>query len=265
MQDAWRASYNAVKKFFPDCKVLMCYFHVVDNIRKHKKLIPIDKYEELKDDITEIHMSSNEKEFNQLKIEFKEKYSERYREMYLYIEEQWLTGVWTSWQIFCNRPGQANTNSNIESFNATIKRDFTFGDKMPLIKCLHTIGDIISYYSTNPIDFEVCPAYNSKIHRKALTLDESNFKSIRVKRITYTGKNNKYLINLDAKNCSGNCSCTCKLFLKYAICIHVVAYSRINKLNIFDSKFSDQTDFHYKEKRGRKPGRPALAEKAYKK
>ena len=65
MQDAWRASYNAVKKFFPDCKVLMCYFHVVDNIRKHKKLIPIDKYEELKDDITEIHMSSNEKEFNQ--------------------------------------------------------------------------------------------------------------------------------------------------------------------------------------------------------
>ena len=27
------------------------------------------------------------------------------------------------WQIFRNLPGYANTNSNIESFNATMKRD----------------------------------------------------------------------------------------------------------------------------------------------
>jgi hypothetical protein len=28
------------------------------------------------------------------------------------------------WQMFHNPPGWSNTNSNIESFNATIKRDF---------------------------------------------------------------------------------------------------------------------------------------------
>ena len=39
MQDAWRASFNADKFFFPDFEILMCYFHVVDNIRKHKNLI----------------------------------------------------------------------------------------------------------------------------------------------------------------------------------------------------------------------------------
>ena len=40
---------------FPDCEILMCYFHVVDNIRKHKNLIKSEKYEELKSDINEIH------------------------------------------------------------------------------------------------------------------------------------------------------------------------------------------------------------------
>jgi hypothetical protein len=29
------------------------------------------------------------------------------------------------WQMFHNLPGWSNTNSNIKSFNATIKRDFS--------------------------------------------------------------------------------------------------------------------------------------------
>jgi hypothetical protein len=36
-------------------------------------------------------------------------------------------------------------------------------------------------------------------------------------------------------------------------------------MNIFGPKYSTDIDFYYKEKRGRKAGRPALAATAYKK
>jgi hypothetical protein len=63
MQDACRASFNAVEKCFPDAIILMCYFHVVENIRKHKHLIDSDQYEELKSDIAAIHMAISQSEY----------------------------------------------------------------------------------------------------------------------------------------------------------------------------------------------------------
>ena len=36
MQDACGASYNVIKSLFPDCEVLICYFHVVLNCKKQK-------------------------------------------------------------------------------------------------------------------------------------------------------------------------------------------------------------------------------------
>ena len=32
LQDAWTASSNAIKKCFPDCQVIMCWFHVMSNV-----------------------------------------------------------------------------------------------------------------------------------------------------------------------------------------------------------------------------------------
>lgn len=45
--------------------------------------------------------------------------------MYEYMETQRMSGVFHQWQIFCNEPGFANTNSKIESFNASFKIDYT--------------------------------------------------------------------------------------------------------------------------------------------
>ena len=43
--DACQAMANAIKKCFPNCKIIMCFFHVKTNIRKKKhKLIPKHKY-----------------------------------------------------------------------------------------------------------------------------------------------------------------------------------------------------------------------------
>lgn len=46
------------------------------------------------------------------------------------LNEQWFKSVFKS--VF------ANTNSNIESFNATIKRDFTGRSRMSILKALES-------------------------------------------------------------------------------------------------------------------------------
>ena len=48
---------------FFNCEVLKCFFHAMQNIRKHKNLISPFKYDQLKHDIREIHWSVNKAEY----------------------------------------------------------------------------------------------------------------------------------------------------------------------------------------------------------
>jgi len=62
------------------------------------------------------------------------------------MEAQWLTGSFSNWQIFCNDP-HANTNSNIESFNATFKRDYTKFFKCTKLTAVKKLFSCIVDYS----------------------------------------------------------------------------------------------------------------------
>ena len=88
MQDAQQSSYNAIKRLFPDIEVLMCYYHVTENIRKKCKPYISnreDVYDELKAAVHEMHMSSSEEEYEQLKKEFKDTFK-RYKDLLAYMD-----------------------------------------------------------------------------------------------------------------------------------------------------------------------------------
>ena len=122
MQDACRASFDAITRVHPNTVLLMCYFHVMDNIRRKKHLIKGEKvYDDLLDDLRDIHMSINENEYESKKKQFKTKYEKSYKEMFNYINAQWFNGDFTYWQIFRRNAGYTSVQSNIESFNATIE------------------------------------------------------------------------------------------------------------------------------------------------
>ena len=55
MIDASHAIANTVKRLFPECKILMCWFHLKLNIRKHKKKIPNQLYRKTMDDLNQLH------------------------------------------------------------------------------------------------------------------------------------------------------------------------------------------------------------------
>ena len=128
MQDSCFASYNAAKNAKLDATILMCYFHVMANIKKrYATKLGLEAWRELHGHIFSIHMSRSVDEMNKLIKKFTKRYKTEKTaadDLFTYVNTQWLTGVFNKWMIFNNEPGWANTNSNIESFNAVIKRDF---------------------------------------------------------------------------------------------------------------------------------------------
>ena len=58
--DASKAMYNAIKKYHPKCTVLMCWFHVRYNVRKHKSKIPEQKYINVQKQIKCLHKTTCE-------------------------------------------------------------------------------------------------------------------------------------------------------------------------------------------------------------
>jgi len=236
MQDACPASKEAILLFFPNVIILMCYFHVKKNVRDHKKLMPHENFDDLMRFLTKIHYSHNKDEFKKNINAFKKTYENVFPAMYEYCAS-WFEGVWSNWQIYHTKPGCANTNSNIESFNRSVKR-FTDRKKMTMTSALKKIFKIIVYYSTEFSEFETKPKYNKKTKEVAALYTKSNFTEIRANKIRCTGKNSTYILILNDKNSDVLCSCTCKYFIKSAVCAHLLAYSNLNDLNLFGRAYS---------------------------
>ena len=190
MQDACQASYNAAIKLF-NADILMCYFHVLHNVRKNIKHLNNNDYECLISDIRGIHYSTNNENYLKLLLSFKKKYRNDPKVL-AYMNEQWFDSLFSKWQIFRNCPGMANTNSNIESFNSTI-RDF-------------------SYY----------PKFNKKVYQFCMKLEKKSFKKIYSNRTIVNGK---HVLNNEDKSCS------CQYFVKKGLCIHSVRLNIMNNLS----------------------------------
>ena len=249
MQDALPASYNAATRLFPNATILMCYFHVKKNIKENKEECDDSVFETMMKDIEYMHLATSELVFNKLLDKFS-KYKINNSVMYNYIYKQWLTSRYNKWQIFRTPPGYAAKNSNIESFNAVIKRSYT---KRESVKGgLETIGLIITDYSNTINTFEVLGRYTEKVHEKAKLLKADNYKKYKSSQITVKGENGDYLINFKSTDCPNGCSCSCPMFLKYCVCKHLVGYCILNNLNnIVDQRYlKKKTCFVMKMKRG---------------
>ena len=171
--------------------------------------------------------------------------------------------------IFRNDPGFANTNSNIESFNSTLKRDFTKRFKCSFARAIEKLFSTIIYYSNddNPANiFNLIPEFDSALKVEALKINSKCFKLIRKDIVAYKGVKNAYRIRLDDKRCWKSSSCNCATFIKWAICRHIVAYSNANELDWYGAAYRQPVKFVTKTKKGaipkKKIGRFPLAKKA---
>lgn len=137
MQDACYASFNAVRSVFPNAIVLMCYFHVKTNIRKNLFSVLSELYDEFESNVTYLHYSTTEAKYQQRLEAFREKYKEQ-KEAMQYMESQWLNGVFSQWQIFCNNPGYANKQIRISNHSIQHLKETTLNTSNAPC-CLHVI------------------------------------------------------------------------------------------------------------------------------
>ena len=94
--------------------------------------------------------------------------------MYDYCKT-WFEGEWSNWMIYCSKPGLANTNSNIESFNNVLKRDYFRSRKVPMRAALDIIIECIVCYSTTMAEFKTMPVPRSSSTKFARQMTASNF------------------------------------------------------------------------------------------
>jgi len=249
MIDASDATYNAVVKLFPGVTILMCYFHMMQNVIKNCRTMVIteDEFEKFKLKLYYLHMSKTNSEFVERVSEFKIAYNHKItKKAYDYMMTQWIDNArFSKWQIFHSPPGYANTNSNIESFNRQIK-GFTQKKKLSIFGMLDKCCEMVHYYSTSQKDkFNEYPRFLEKLNNHALKIDQSLFKKITSNKFSYT----KWVINRTEKSCS------CRGFLKHAICPHSLAFSHMKDLNWFGPKYQKRSnEFVYKNKKGSKKG-----------
>ena len=125
MINASDATYNAVLKLFPGFIILMCYFHVMQNVVKNCRSMFVleDYFEKFKLKLYYLQMPKTEFEHEERVNKFKEAYKHKItRKAFDYMMTQWIgNAIFNKCQIYHSPPGYANTNSNIESFNRQIK------------------------------------------------------------------------------------------------------------------------------------------------
>jgi hypothetical protein len=138
MMDASDATYNAVRKCFPDAKILMCFFHVKFNCKKmySKKGLKIADWKIVDADINILHETLSQDEFNIKWDKIEKKWQELgYTNWLAYFKQEWMNtsepekARWNNWQMFQVGPGRPSTNNAIESFHRVIKTVWTKHDK----------------------------------------------------------------------------------------------------------------------------------------
>ena len=66
VSDACEAMHKALTEVYPDIEILMCWFHVKLNVRKHKKLIPDFLYGCVKKVINMMHNCRSREQFDKI-------------------------------------------------------------------------------------------------------------------------------------------------------------------------------------------------------
>jgi transposase-like protein len=126
VQDHDSGCLNEIKSIFPESLIVMCFFHVIMNIKKQKHLIPTEYYNEILDDIREIHNSTSETMKNKRTKKFNNKLDKiNAPEFKKYYNKVWVDGAFKHWHIYNTSPGFSTTNNPVESYNAVIKKFFT--------------------------------------------------------------------------------------------------------------------------------------------
>jgi hypothetical protein len=97
--------------------------------------------------------------------------------------------------------------------------------------------------------------YTRAVKVQADKLTKKNFKLVRRNQYTYQSLNTetKHTVRLNLPECRNMCYCSCKSFVKEAVCLHLVAISCLFNLDLFKGDYANEPKkFVQETKKGKK-------------
>ena len=228
------ASYNAVKKIFPDTTILMCFFYMKFNCKKNYKDfgLTINDWTIVDKDINYLHCAMNENEFESRKLVVLNKWnSNGWLRWVAYFTKQLLENVrFSNWQMYHVPPGYPNTNNPIESFNKIVKLVYTNYYVTTIYELFEGLRDKLIYkLSTFPKEFSYYRAPTSAMQKTAKLIKDKAIYRVNVGTFNYhkydKEDENKVELNKYSIKCFENkvypnfhyLHCSCYSFYKFCM------------------------------------------------
>ncbi|CAF0826215.1 unnamed protein product [Brachionus calyciflorus] len=240
--DADRAMANSILDVLPDSKIVMCWYHLKNNINKNAKKIPQAHVEKVTNDIIHLRSTKTSDSYDLKKkaILSKWKKLKGLDNFCKYFTKQWIDSPFCNWQLYQTPPGYAMSNSPIESYNSLIKAHFTNRSKFNLLPVFELFEKVVTLESrkvmANKFDIPNCAKITISLKRLA--------KLDLVKKIETGENSDKYLVDgkytvLINKECfCPECTnCTCAWFLDVAKCAHLVSCCLFSSINFPGIKY----------------------------
>ncbi|KAG3074507.1 hypothetical protein PC116_g17594 [Phytophthora cactorum] len=126
MGDAEDAQLNGFQQVseFGNATYLMCFFHVLYNVRKRTKHLAPEHRKAVMNGIIRIHYTDNMTSYYTEKDEVVASWRKipELEVFVKYFTEQWLDSRYWRWQVFHTPIGYATTNNPCETFNTVLKK-----------------------------------------------------------------------------------------------------------------------------------------------
>jgi hypothetical protein len=143
LADGARAITNGFEAAFGnDYTRLMCYFHVLYNLKKHKAA-----FQATYNDLKAMHLCINLEEFHFLSKLFISKWNHVYPEFVQCIKNSWVYSVLKNWFVGAGQLGIPCTNNSLEATNLQIKNKFMKRIRKPIAEFLPILSQMLESWS----------------------------------------------------------------------------------------------------------------------
>ncbi|KAG2789313.1 hypothetical protein PC129_g20669 [Phytophthora cactorum] len=137
MGDADAAQLNGVTQGFggsAQLKYLMCFYHVAAKVVERTRVRQPPHAKLVMSGLYDMHFARCEGEFRTTKAQVLAEWADVpvLATFTTYFKSQWLTGRFTSWQVYHKTRGWATTNNPVEQFSRTIKRQYTLHSRLKM-------------------------------------------------------------------------------------------------------------------------------------
>ncbi|OWY99659.1 hypothetical protein PHMEG_00029307 [Phytophthora megakarya] len=201
MTDADDAQYNASADEFPSSTVLMCWFHVSNNIKEKTRKLPRITREMIFRDFNSLHFTLSITEYRLKKDRILNSWNSYYPDFPWFkkvaqgLVSQWIQckdsltdniaeSRFSRWQMFYSPPGYAVTNNPVEQYHKTLKIVNNSARATP-IELLHRLDRCRIAFESRHIKFIKIPQVSARLRALYNRLDKKG--AIKARKMPLVG------------------------------------------------------------------------------